>query len=196
MTNDPIESLNLWNEPKVKEVFNYMKQRLNQERLYSPSKRNNPWPYAKRKPPEAQLAGKTPPALARGLRALLLSRDAPEDTKVLKIDMTGKKALIVCTNAARLGNGKPTHVFASEMTVPYYIWTDAGMEVDLASPLGGVIPVDPQSYRPVIGQPTMTERLAMLYCKRSFPNLFQLKMSMLIITMSYILLEAGGLRLI
>ena len=35
LTNDPIESLNLWNEPKVKEVFNYMKQRLNQERLYS-----------------------------------------------------------------------------------------------------------------------------------------------------------------
>ncbi len=151
LTNDPIESLNLWNEPKVKEVFNYMKQRLNQERLYSLPKRNNPGPYAKRKPPEAQLAGKTPPALARGLRALLRKVGMhPEDTQKLNIDMIGKRALIVCTNAARLGNGKPTGVFASEMTVPYYIWTDAGMEVDLASPLGGVIPVDPQSYRPVI----------------------------------------------
>ena len=47
-------------------------------------------------------------------------------------------------------NGKSTGVFASEMTVPYYIWSDAGMEVDIASPLGGLVPIDPQSYRPVI----------------------------------------------
>jgi putative intracellular protease/amidase len=46
--------------------------------------------------------------------------------------------------------GKPTGVFASEMTVPYYAFLDAGMNVDVASPLGGVIPVDPQSIRPVI----------------------------------------------
>ncbi|MDG2112017.1 MAG: type 1 glutamine amidotransferase domain-containing protein [Actinomycetota bacterium] len=36
------------------------------------------------------------------------------------------------------------------MTVPYYAFLDAGMEVDVASPLGGVIPVDPQSLKPVI----------------------------------------------
>jgi putative intracellular protease/amidase len=46
--------------------------------------------------------------------------------------------------------GKPTGVFASEMTVPYYAFLDAGMKVDVASPLGGVIPVDPQSLKPVI----------------------------------------------
>ena len=46
--------------------------------------------------------------------------------------------------------GKPTGVFASEMTVPYYAFVDAGMDVDVASPLGGVIPVDPQSLKPVV----------------------------------------------
>ncbi|MDG2262687.1 MAG: type 1 glutamine amidotransferase domain-containing protein [Actinomycetota bacterium] len=33
------------------------------------------------------------------------------------------------------------------MTVPYYAFLDAGMTVDIASPSGGVVPVDPQSLR-------------------------------------------------
>ena len=36
------------------------------------------------------------------------------------------------------------------MTVPYYLFSNAGITVDLASPLGGVIPIDPMSFRPVI----------------------------------------------
>jgi putative intracellular protease/amidase len=56
----------------------------------------------------------------------------------------------VCTNHGVLDVGKATGVFASEMTVPYYAFLDAGMFVDLASPNGGVIPVDPQSVKPVI----------------------------------------------
>ncbi|WP_367281772.1 type 1 glutamine amidotransferase domain-containing protein [Ilumatobacter sp.] len=36
------------------------------------------------------------------------------------------------------------------MTVPYYAFLDAGMDVDVASPLGGVIPVDPMSLKPAI----------------------------------------------
>jgi putative intracellular protease/amidase len=36
------------------------------------------------------------------------------------------------------------------MTAPYYAFLDAGMQVDLASPLGGIIPVDPQSLIPVL----------------------------------------------
>ena len=35
------------------------------------------------------------------------------------------------------------------MTVPYYLFTDAGIEVDLASPLGGEIAIDPMSLRAV-----------------------------------------------
>ena len=151
LTNDPTESSNLWKDPKASEVFDYMKRRLGSERLQSIPKRNTPRPYAKRKPPEAQLAGQTPPALARGLRALLRKVGMhPEDSEEFGKDVTGKRALIVCTNTDQMSNGKATGVFASEMTVPYYIWSDAGMEVDIASPLGGVVPVDPQSYLPVI----------------------------------------------
>ena len=36
------------------------------------------------------------------------------------------------------------------MTVPYYVFLDAGMQVDIASPRGGDIPFDPKSFRPVI----------------------------------------------
>jgi putative intracellular protease/amidase len=74
----------------------------------------------------------------------------PHDPDATTFDLTGKRALIVATNTAVLDIGKPTGVFASEMTVPYYAFLDAGMVVDVASPLGGVIPVDPQSIKPVI----------------------------------------------
>ncbi|MGH3745482.1 MAG: type 1 glutamine amidotransferase domain-containing protein [Mycobacteriales bacterium] len=66
------------------------------------------------------------------------------------LDLTGRRALVVCTNHAVLDVGKPTGVFASEMTAPYYAFLGAGMDVDVASPLGGVVPVDPRSLRPVL----------------------------------------------
>jgi putative intracellular protease/amidase len=47
----------------------------------------------------------------------------------------------VCrTNHGVLDVGKPTGVFASEMTVPYYAFLDAGMDVDVASPPAASIP--------------------------------------------------------
>ncbi|MGB1244616.1 MAG: type 1 glutamine amidotransferase domain-containing protein, partial [Porticoccaceae bacterium] len=49
--------------------------------------------------------------------------------------------------------GKPTGVMASEMTHPYYGFTDAGMQVDVASIKGGQIPVDPQTLGRVIRTP-------------------------------------------
>ncbi len=66
-------------------------------------------------------------------------------------DLSGKKALVITTshgilNAPGETTGDPTGVFASEMTVPYYEFQDAGMEVDVASIKGGEIPVDPQSF--------------------------------------------------
>lgn len=65
--------------------------------------------------------------------------------------LDGKKALIICTNHGILNahgetTGKPTGVFGSEMTVPYYEFQDAGMQVDVASIQGGQIPIDPQSF--------------------------------------------------
>ena len=58
------------------------------------------------------------------------------------------KALVVATNHGALDIGKPTGVFASELTAAYYAFVDAGMDVDVASPAGGVIPVDPLSLKP------------------------------------------------
>ena len=57
-------------------------------------------------------------------------------------DLNGKKALIITTshdvlNAIGETTGAPTGVFGSEMTVPYYEFQDAGMEVDVASIEGG-----------------------------------------------------------
>jgi putative intracellular protease/amidase len=76
----------------------------------------------------------------------------PDDTETLEldVDLGGRRALVVATNIGVLEIGKPTGVFASEMTVPYYAFLDAGMSVDVASPSGGVIPVDPQSLKPVL----------------------------------------------
>jgi putative intracellular protease/amidase len=67
--------------------------------------------------------------------------------------MTGTKALCIATNHGVLDIGVATGVFGSELTVPYYVFLDAGMQVDVASPLGGVIPVDPLSMKELIRTP-------------------------------------------
>ena len=63
-------------------------------------------------------------------------------------DLTGKKALVITTSHDTLGDtGKETGVYGSEMTIPYYEFIDAGMEVDIASIEGGKIPIEPVSIR-------------------------------------------------
>lgn len=47
-------------------------------------------------------------------------------------------------------DGPATGVFASEMTIPYYEFYDANMQVDVASIQGGEIPIDPFSFRRVL----------------------------------------------
>lgn len=62
--------------------------------------------------------------------------------------LPGKRALIVTTSQASLGEGgKATGVFGSELTAPYYAFVDAGMQVDVASIRGGKIPIEPDSFR-------------------------------------------------
>ena len=88
-----------------------------------------------------------PPALAAlGLHA---HYEVPE------MDLSGRRALIVTTSHETLDpTDQPTGVFASEMTAPYYVFLDAGMEVDVASIKGGPIPIDPASLRwPLISPP-------------------------------------------
>lgn len=88
------------------------------------------------------------PPPARAMRKVLQRLGMhPDDTETFDADVAGRRALVVATNHGVLDVGKPTGVFASEMTVPYYAFADAGMRVDVASPAGGVIPVDPQSVR-------------------------------------------------
>jgi putative intracellular protease/amidase len=54
--------------------------------------------------------------------------------------------MIVLTNTAKVpGSGQPTGVWASEYTDPYEVFSKAGFEVNVYSPLGGVAPVDPRS---------------------------------------------------
>ncbi|MGB1868830.1 MAG: type 1 glutamine amidotransferase domain-containing protein [Porticoccaceae bacterium] len=72
--------------------------------------------------------------------------------------LPGKRALVITTSHAVLNapgesEGEPTGVMASEMTHPYYGFTDAGMQVDIASIKGGKIPVDPQTLGRVIRTP-------------------------------------------
>ena len=84
----------------------------------------------------------------------------PDDHEQLEVDLTGRRALVIATNHAALDIGKPTGVFASELTAAYYAFLDAGMQVDLASPSGGLIPVEPLSVNPIIRTQTDDRLLA------------------------------------
>lgn len=57
--------------------------------------------------------------------------------------------LMVLTSHASLGrSGRPTGYWLEELAAPYYVFLDAGAQVRLASPLGGLPPVDPASTEP------------------------------------------------
>ena len=59
------------------------------------------------------------------------------------------KVLIVLTSHDQLGNtGNKTGFWLEEFANPYYQLKDAGVEVVLASPLGGKPPLDPKSNEP------------------------------------------------
>lgn len=74
----------------------------------------------------------------------------------LAFDLEGRRALVITTSqrtldtldpdtGAVLKRGKPTGVYAAEMTEPYYVFQDSGLQVDLASIQGGAIPIEAQS---------------------------------------------------
>ncbi len=93
----------------------------------------------------------TPSVIGRAGRWMLQRLGThPEDRQATTLDLAGARALCIATNHGVLDIGVPTGVFASELTVPYYLFKDAGMQVDLASPLGGAVPVEPLSVKPTI----------------------------------------------
>jgi putative intracellular protease/amidase len=77
----------------------------------------------------------------------------PNDREAAPRAMSGTKALCIATNHGVLDIGVATGVFASELTVPYYAFLDAGMQVDLASPRGGIVPVEPLSVKETLRTP-------------------------------------------
>ena len=83
-----------------------------------------------------------------GLPHLLTGLGLHPHYDVPEMDLSGKRALIVTTSQATMGEGgAATGVAASEMTAPYYAFLDSGMDVDLASIQGGQIPIDPSTLK-------------------------------------------------
>lgn len=59
------------------------------------------------------------------------------------------KILMVLTSHDRLGNtGRKTGFWLEELAAPYFAFKDAGAEIVLASPKGGMPPLDPKSNEP------------------------------------------------
>lgn len=55
--------------------------------------------------------------------------------------MQSKPVLMIVTSQSEMGtSGKPTGIWAEELTTPYYALVDAGFEVVIASPKGGKPP--------------------------------------------------------
>jgi putative intracellular protease/amidase len=55
------------------------------------------------------------------------------------------RTLIVTTSCNRLPSGHPTGLWAEEYAVPYMAFADAGIDVVVASPAGGLVPIDEKS---------------------------------------------------
>lgn len=60
-----------------------------------------------------------------------------------------KKVLFVVTSHDKLGNtGEKTGFWTEELAAPYYELADKGIQIDIATPLGGQPPIDPKSTDP------------------------------------------------
>ena len=60
-----------------------------------------------------------------------------------------KKVLFVVTSHDKLGNtGEKTGFWTEELAAPYYELADKGIQIDIATPLGGQPPIDPKSADP------------------------------------------------
>ncbi|KAI3423803.1 hypothetical protein D9Q98_009640 [Chlorella vulgaris] len=57
----------------------------------------------------------------------------------------GGKVLIVATSATKLLDGRDTGCWVEEVASPYLLWTEKGLQVDIASISGGAIPWDEAS---------------------------------------------------
>ena len=66
------------------------------------------------------------------------------------------KILMVLTSHDQLGNtGRKTGFWLEEFAAPYFVFSDAGVQLTLASPKGGQPPLDPKSDLPENQTPAM-----------------------------------------
>jgi len=108
-----------------------------------------------------------------------------------KYALPGKRALVITTSHSTLGEGgKPTGVFGSEMTAPYYAFLDGGMQVDVASIQGGVIPIEPISFRWFIAAESDMRYLSDVAFKEKVKH--SLKIDAIDFTQYEIIFLAGG----
>lgn len=56
-----------------------------------------------------------------------------------------QKVVIVVTSFGELANGDKTGIWLEEFATPYYMLTEKGIQVTVASPKGGKAPIDPKS---------------------------------------------------
>ncbi len=61
-------------------------------------------------------------------------------------DEKKKKILMVTTNTSQINDEIPTGVYFEEFAVPYLTFEATGYDITVASPEGGLSPVDPESY--------------------------------------------------
>lgn len=74
--------------------------------------------------------------------------------EVPPIELSDHRAVIVTTSVERLApTDRQTGVASSELTIPYYAFVDAGLDVDLASIRGGEIPFEPGTLRWPVATP-------------------------------------------
>jgi len=56
-----------------------------------------------------------------------------------------KPVLMLVTGAKEMPSGKPTGLWLEEFAVPYAMLRDAGYPVEVVTPAGGAVPIDPRS---------------------------------------------------
>lgn len=70
-----------------------------------------------------------------------------------------QRILIIVTSHAQMGDtGKKTGLWVEELAVPYYQFVDAGLQVEISSPVGGAAPLEPNSLKPTGQNDPVVER--------------------------------------
>ncbi|MCD9576049.1 type 1 glutamine amidotransferase domain-containing protein [Flavobacterium soyae] len=84
------------------------------------------------------------------LLAIIAFTTAGVSAVAQKLNKKGmKKVLFIVTSNDKLGNtGEKTGFWSEEFAAPYYELLDQGVEITIASPLGGQPPIDPKSADP------------------------------------------------